>query len=66
MITGEIKNKIDAIWQTFWERAGITNPMDVMSQRTFVSRLRKKLKKVTKNIFLRSKTAQVTSNFAAS
>ena len=36
MITGEIKNKIDAIWQTFWERAGITNPIDVMSQMTYL------------------------------
>lgn len=36
MITGEIKNKIDAIWQTFWEKAGITNPMDVLSQMTYL------------------------------
>lgn len=36
MITGEIKNKIDAIWQTFWESAGITNPMDVLSQMTYL------------------------------
>lgn len=41
MITGEIKNKIDAIWQTFWERAGITNPMDVMSQMTSESKSEK-------------------------
>lgn len=36
MVTGEIKNKIDAIWQTFWESAGITNPMDVLSQMTYL------------------------------
>ena len=36
MITGEIKNKIDAIWSTFWEKAGITNPMDVLSQMTYL------------------------------
>lgn len=36
MITGEIKNKIDAIWSTFWESAGITNPMDVLSQMTYL------------------------------
>ena len=36
MITGEIKNKIDAIWNTFWEKAGITNPMDVLSQMTYL------------------------------
>lgn len=36
MITGEIKNKVDAIWSTFWESAGITNPMDVLSQMTYL------------------------------
>ena len=28
MITGEIKNRIDAIWDTYWV-GGITNPMSV-------------------------------------
>ena len=27
MITGELKNKIDRIWETFWT-GGITNPLE--------------------------------------
>ena len=34
MITGEIKNKIDSIWDTFWT-GGITNPMNVLEQMTY-------------------------------
>ncbi len=33
MITGEIKNKIDQIWDTFFV-AGITNPITVLEQMT--------------------------------
>ena len=29
MITGELRNKIDKIWETFWT-GGITNPLDVI------------------------------------
>jgi len=35
MITGEIKNKIDQIWDSFWT-GGITNPMDVLEQMTYL------------------------------
>lgn len=35
MITGEIKNKIDKIWETFWT-GGITNPLDVIEQFTYL------------------------------
>ena len=28
MITGELKNKIDRLWETFWT-GGITNPLDM-------------------------------------
>lgn len=35
MITGEIKSKIDAIWDTFWT-GGITNPMNVLEQMTYL------------------------------
>lgn len=35
MITGEIKNKIDQIWDTFFV-AGITNPITVLEQMTYV------------------------------
>ena len=35
MITGDIKNKIDRIWETFWT-GGITNPLDVIEQFTYL------------------------------
>ena len=35
MITGELRNRIDRIWETFWT-GGITNPMDVIEQFTYL------------------------------
>lgn len=35
MITGELKNKIDKIWENFWT-GGITNPLDVIEQFTYL------------------------------
>ena len=35
MITGEIRNKIDAIWDTFWT-SGITNSITVLEQMTYL------------------------------
>lgn len=35
MITGEIKNKVDKIWETFWT-GGITNPLTVIEQFTYL------------------------------
>ena len=35
MITGELKNKIDSIWTMFWT-GGITNPLDVIEQITYL------------------------------
>ena len=35
MITGELRNKIDRIWETFWT-GGITNPLDVIGQFTYL------------------------------
>ena len=35
MITGELKNKVDKIWETFWT-GGITNPLDVIEQFTYL------------------------------
>lgn len=35
MITGDVKNKIDKIWETFWT-GGITNPLDVIEQFTYL------------------------------
>lgn len=35
MITGEIKNQIDRIWDHFWT-SGVTNPMNVLEQITYL------------------------------
>ena len=35
MITEEIKNKVDRIWETFWT-GGITNPLEVIEQFTYL------------------------------
>ena len=29
MLTGEIRNKIDKIWETFWT-GGLTNPLEMI------------------------------------
>ncbi len=35
MITGELKNKVDKIWEIFWT-GGITNPLSVIEQFTYL------------------------------
>ncbi|MBD5155674.1 MAG: SAM-dependent DNA methyltransferase [Oscillibacter sp.] len=35
MITGELKNKIDSLWETFWT-GGLTNPLTVIEQITYL------------------------------
>ena len=35
MITGELKQRIDALWQEFWT-GGITNPLTVIEQITYL------------------------------
>ncbi|SFA52420.1 type I restriction enzyme M protein [Anoxybacillus pushchinoensis] len=35
MITGELKSKVDKIWETFWT-GGITNPLTVIEQFTYL------------------------------
>ena len=35
MITGELRNKVDKIWETFWT-GGITNPLEVIEQFTYL------------------------------
>ncbi len=35
MITGELKNRINALWEIFWT-GGITNPLDVVEQMTYL------------------------------
>ncbi len=35
MVTGELKSKIDAVWNDFWS-GGISNPLEVMEQLTYL------------------------------
>lgn len=35
MITGEIKSKVDRIWDTMWS-GGISNPLSVIEQLTYL------------------------------
>src|SRR5690606_30389641 len=40
MITGDIKNQIDRIWDSFWS-GGISNPLEVIEQITYLLFLRR-------------------------
>ena len=35
MLTGQLKTKVDAIWDAFWS-GGIANPLEVMEQITYL------------------------------
>lgn len=35
VITGELKNKIDSLWEIFWT-GDLTNPLDVIEQMTYL------------------------------
>ena len=35
MITGELKNRVNSLWEIFWT-GGITNPLDVVEQMTYL------------------------------
>ena len=35
MMTGELKSKIDSLWEIFWT-GGLTNPLDVIEQMTYL------------------------------
>ena len=39
MITGELKNKIDRLWEMFWT-GGVVNPLDVIEQITYLMFIR--------------------------
>ncbi len=39
MITGELKNKVNSLWEIFWT-GGITNPLDVVEQMTYLMFIR--------------------------
>ena len=38
MLTGDLRNQIDRIWDAFWS-GGISNPLDVMEQITYLQRM---------------------------
>ena len=40
MITGDIKNQIDRIWDSFWS-GGISNPLEVIEQITYLLFIRR-------------------------
>nr|WP_206040163.1 class I SAM-dependent DNA methyltransferase [Rhodococcus sp. HNM0563] len=40
VITGDIKNKVDAVWDAFWT-GGISNPLEVMEQITYLLFIRR-------------------------
>ena len=40
MLTGEIRSQIDSIWNSFWS-GGISNPLEVMEQITYLLFLRR-------------------------
>ncbi len=40
MLTGELRSQIDAIWNSFWS-GGISNPLEVMEQITYLLFLRR-------------------------
>ena len=35
MLTGELKNKVDSLWEIFWT-GGLANPLDVIEQMTYL------------------------------
>ena len=35
VITGELKNRIDSLWEIFWT-GGLTNPLEVIEQMTYL------------------------------
>ncbi len=39
MVTGELKSKIDSLWEIFWT-GGLTNPLDVIEQMTYLMFIR--------------------------
>lgn len=50
MITGEKKQQVDAIWQTFWNN-GFTQPLAIFEQMTFL-------------LFMKMRQAKIDSAFA--
>ena len=40
MVTGELKSKIDSVWNAFWS-GGISNPLEVIEQITYLLFIRR-------------------------
>ena len=40
MITGELKSKVDRVWDAFWS-GGISNPLEVIEQITYLLFIRR-------------------------
>ena len=49
MITGAIKNKVDKIWTDIWA-GGITNPLTVIEQLTYLMFIRSLMMKTIKDV----------------
>ena len=49
MITGAIKNKVDKIWTDIWA-GGITNPLTVIDQLTYLMFIRSLVMKTIKDV----------------
>ena len=39
MVTGELRSKVDSLWEIFWT-GGLTNPLDVVEQMTYLMFIR--------------------------
>ena len=39
MVPGELKSKVDSLWEIFWT-GGLTNPLDVVEQMTYLMFIR--------------------------
>ena len=35
MLTGELRNKVDSLWEIFWT-GGLANPLDVIEEMTYL------------------------------
>ena len=56
MITGELRTQVDRIWNTFWT-GGITNPLEVLEQLTYLLFLRRLDDPPTRHLFPDALTA---------
>jgi type I restriction enzyme M protein len=62
MLTGEIRNKVDKIWTDMWA-GGITNPLTVIEQLTYLMFIRSLMKKNWKLRALRRLVAKACQRY---